>query len=167
VESADILQTIAEIAMALAGFGGIAAGLGYRTRGEWSDDDQIRLMGMAYTSLLVVFAALLPFVVHQLSDIVPWRVCALIVWPLQAYNLVSALRVFRHGIPTAYNPVASILLLLAQLAAFAVLSVICSNLYIESNFGLYLLASVLILFVAALLFYRLLSTSFKGGANAT
>ena len=62
--------------MALAGFGGIAAGLGYRTRGEWSDDDQIRLMGMAYTSLLVVFAALLPFVVHQLSDIVPWRVPA-------------------------------------------------------------------------------------------
>jgi len=167
MESAEILQTVAEIAMALAGFGGIAAGLGYRVRGDWSDDDQIRLMGMAYTSLLVVFAALLPFVVHHLSDIVPWRVCAIIVLPLQAINLANVFRVFRRGIPTAYNPFASILLLLTQLAAFGVLLVICSNCYIESNFGLYLLASVLILVVAALLFYRLLSTSFKGGANAT
>jgi len=83
------------------------------------------------------------------------------------FEMTVHLRLTPSGIPTAYNPVASILLLLAQLAAFAVLSVICSNLYIESNFGLYLLASVLILFVAALLFYRLLSTSFKGGANAT
>ena len=167
MESADILQTIAEIAMGLAGFGGIAAGLGYRARGDWSDDDQVRLMGMAYTSLLVVFAALLPFVAHHLSASDPWRVCAFIVLPLVAINLASALRVFRHGIPTAYNPAASVLLVLNQLAAFAVLLVICSNIYAESNFGLYLLASVLILFVAAMLFYRLLSTSFRGGANAT
>jgi hypothetical protein len=167
MESADILQTIAEIAMGLAGFGGIAAGLGYRARGDWSDDDQVRLMGMAYTSLLVVFAALLPFVVHHLSTTDPWRVCAFIVLPLVGINLANALRVFRHGIPTAYNPAASILLVLNQLAAFAVLLVICSNLYAQSNFGLYLFASVLVLFVAAMLFYRLLSTSFRGGGNAT
>ena len=96
MESADILQTIAEIAIGLAGFGGIAAGLGYRARGDWSDDDQVRLMGMAYTSLLVVFAALLPFVVHHLSATGPWRVCAFIVLPLLAINLASALRVFRR-----------------------------------------------------------------------
>ena len=58
MEPADILQTIAEIAMGLAGFGGIAAGLGYRARGEWRSDDQMRLIGMACTSLLVVFAGL-------------------------------------------------------------------------------------------------------------
>ena len=96
MESADILQTIAEIAMGLAGFGGIAAGLGYRARGDWSDDDQVRLMGMADTSLLVVFAALLPFVVHHLSATDPWRVSAFIVLPLLAINLASALRVFRR-----------------------------------------------------------------------
>jgi hypothetical protein len=167
MESADIFQTVAEIAMGLAGFGGIAAGLGYRASGDWSDDDQVRLMGMAYTSLLVVFAALLPFVIHHLSNVDPWRVCAFIVLPLQAINLVGALRVFRHGIPTAYNPFASTILLLNHLAASAVLLVICSNLYIEKNFGLYLLASVLILVVAAMLFYRLLSTSFKSVINAT
>ena len=34
MESADILQGIAEVAIGLAGFAGIAAGLGYRARGH-------------------------------------------------------------------------------------------------------------------------------------
>jgi predicted lysophospholipase L1 biosynthesis ABC-type transport system permease subunit len=167
MESADILQTVAEIAMGLAGFGGLAAGIGYRAHGEWSNDDRVRLIGMASTSLLVVFAALLPFVVHHLGIIVPWRVCAFIVLPLEAIIIVSALRVFRHGIPVAYNPLASILVLFMHVAAFAVLLVVCSNLYLGSNFGLYLLAAVLVLVVAAILFVRLLSTSFKEVTNAT
>ena len=167
MESAEILQTVAEIAMGLAGFGGIAAGLGYRARGDWSDDDQVRLLSMVYTSLLVVFTALLPFVVHHLGILVPWRVCGFIVLPFQFINLAAALRVFRHGIPTAYNPFASILLVFMHVGAFAVLLIICSNLYLGSNFGLYLLAAILILVVAAMLFFRLLSTSFKEGANAT
>lgn len=167
MESADILQTLAEIAIGLAGFGGIAAGLGYRARSEWSGDDQVRLLSMAYTSLIVVFAALLPFVINSFSVASPWRVCAFIVLPFQAINLASALRVYRHGIPAAYNLFASILLVLIHIAAFVVLLIICSNFYVGNNFGLYLLATVLVLVVAALLFFRLLSTSFKGGADAT
>lgn len=167
MESADILQTIAQIALGLAGFGGIAAGLGYRTREDWTDDDQIRLMAMAYISLLVVFAALLPFVIYHLGFLAPWRSCAFIVLPLQAINIVSALRVFRHGIPKAYNPLASVLLLFTHACAFLVLLVVCSNLYSANNFGLYLLVTVLMLFIAAMLFYRLLSTSFREYANAS
>lgn len=167
MEAADILLNVAQIALGLAGFGGIAAGLGYRTREEWTDDDQVRLMAMAYLSILVVFAALLPFVIHHLGFLSHWRVCAFIILPLQVISLVSALRVFRHGIPSAYSPFASALLLLSHAGAFLVLSVVCLNLYANINSGLYLLASVLMLFIAALLFFRLLSTSFKERTNAT
>ena len=44
MESASVLESIAVVAIAFAGFGGIAAGLGYRARGTWSPDDQMRLI---------------------------------------------------------------------------------------------------------------------------
>jgi hypothetical protein len=166
MESTDILQTVAQIAMGLAGFGGIAAGLGYRARGNWSNDDQFRLLGMVYTSFVVVFTALLPFVVHHLGILVPWRVCAFFVLPLELVSLTVALGVFRHGVPTAYNSIASILLVFIHIGTVAVLLAVCSNLYLGSNFGLYLLAAILILIVSAILFFRLLSTSFKEGVSA-
>lgn len=167
MESADILQTFAEIAIALAGFGGIAAGLGYRSRGAWRDDDQTRLIGMAYTSLLVVFAALLPFVIYNLGMASPWRISASLVLPLQLVIVFGSFRVFRHGIPQTHSRVASILLMLAHLGTVGVLSAISFNIYASSQFGLYLLGVVLMLFVAALLFVRLLSTSFQDGADAS
>jgi hypothetical protein len=39
MQYADILLNIAEIGIALAGFGRIAAGLGYRAHGEWSEQE--------------------------------------------------------------------------------------------------------------------------------
>ena len=166
MESAEILQTLAQLAMGLAGFGGIAAGLGYRAHGNWNDADRVRLAGMVYTSFLVVFAGLLPFVVYHMGISVPWRVCAFFVLPLELISLASALGVFRYDATVAYSLFASILLVFIHIGAVAVLVTVCSNQYVGSHFGLYLLAAILILIVAAILFFRLLSTSFIEDSSA-
>ena len=44
VAASDILMTLAEVSIALAGFGGIVAGLGYRSKDNWSSRDKFRLL---------------------------------------------------------------------------------------------------------------------------
>lgn len=71
MESGSILESIAEVAIALAGFGGIAAGLGYRARGDWSLHDQRRLAWLATFGLVVAFSCFLPAVAHHLGSPAP------------------------------------------------------------------------------------------------
>ncbi len=167
MDSADILQTIAEIGIGLAGFGGIAAGLGYRARGNWSVDDQVRLMAMAFASLLVVFACLVPFIVHYLAGGEPWRISALIILPFQAFNLAAYVWANRSGIPPSYNRAAVIVMLIIQIVAAAVLLSVSFDAGPYNQFGRYLLVVFLLLLLASILFIRLLITSFRGGPPAT
>lgn len=60
MDSHEILGMIAGISVALAGFGGIVAGIGRRASSEWTSDDRTRLQGIARISIVIVFACLLP-----------------------------------------------------------------------------------------------------------
>jgi hypothetical protein len=161
VESASILESIAEVAIALAGFGGIAAGLGYRARGTWSSDDQLRLMLMAGTGLAVVFACFLPYVTHHLGASSPWRMASALFLLFPASTLLYQLWVFRRGLPAGFSRLASWLVAIAQLVAVGLLLTAALGHAGSREFGFYLSAILLALFNASVLFVRLLATSFR------
>ena len=100
----DILHSVAEVAIGLAGFGGIAAGLGYRAKGEWSEADRVRLFVLISLSLAVVFACYVPFAIDELSPSPPWRVAALGFLPVPVTYLIGGVWISRRGTASAYNP---------------------------------------------------------------
>ena len=57
----DLLQTLAEVSVALAGFSGVVSVFGRRHTGDWDPADRLHLSFMLETSLAVLFLSLLPF----------------------------------------------------------------------------------------------------------
>ena len=160
MQYAEILLNIAEIGIALAGFGGIAAGLGYRAHGEWSEQDQIRLIAMALTSLAVVFSCYIPFVIHHLGATSPWRIAAGCFFFVAAIGLFEQVRLNRDGIASEYSRIAAAVIFLSQSTSLILLSCIALGYGGTREFGLYLSTVCLALTQASILFVRLLFTSF-------
>jgi len=161
VESGSVLESIAEVAIALAGFGGIAAGLGYRARGEWSRDDQVRLIGLALFGLAVTFACFLPYVTHELGSGAPFRLASALYLPVVASGWLFQIWFNRRGVPDGYSATAALLNFMAQVAASALLLATALGYAGGREFGLYLSAIILMLFHTSVLFVRLLITSFR------
>ena len=63
----DALTTVAEIAIAIAGFSGVAAVLGRRSQGEWSPLDVLRLRMLLRISFSIVIFCFLPIVLLSAS----------------------------------------------------------------------------------------------------
>jgi hypothetical protein len=167
LESTSILESIAEVAIALAGFGGIAAGLGYRARGTWSPDDQFRLMMLAGAALAVVFACFVPYVAHQLGSPAPWRMASAILLLLPASALLYGAWFLRRGLPAGYSRIASWVVVIAHILALALLFPAALGYAGARESGFYVTAILLMLFQASLLFLRLLATSFRSSEPAS
>ena len=166
MESASALENIAELAIALAGFGGIAAGLGYRTRGDWTHDDQVRLIGLALFGLAVAFACFLPTLTHSLGAQAPFQVASALFIPVPATSLLFQIWLNRRGVPPGYSVLASLLNFLALFSAFALLLAVILGHPSEREFGLYFAAVLTMLFHTSVLFVRLLITSFRSDTPA-
>ncbi len=166
MELVGVLQSIAEVSVALAGFGGLAAGLGYRTRGDWSGDDRIRLFALAIISLSVVFACYLPTVIGALGSLAPWRIASAIFLLVPLSLLGGQVWINLRGMPAGYSRAAVGLLFGIQLAAVALLSIVALGVASSKAQGLYLSATLLMLLDASVMFVRLLATSFRGGPPA-
>jgi hypothetical protein len=164
VESVSVLESIAEVAIALAGFGGIAAGLGYRARGAWAPDDQLRLMLLALTGLTVVFACFLPHAAYHLGSDPPWRIASALFLPLPILGLFLTARRTRGGLGTDYSQIAAWLTIATQISATALLLAAALGYADTRQFGLYLSAILLMLLQAGVFFVRLLATSFRSSA---
>jgi len=136
MESADILQGIAEVAIGLAGFAGIAAGLGYRARGSWSEPDRKRLIAVILFALAAIFACFVPYAIYHLGFESPWRIASFLCLytPLRAFY--SQYKIVRY--------------------------IVIFGLSGRYEFGIYLTATLLTLAISSFLFYRLLETSFHG-----
>ncbi len=73
----DILQTFAEVGVAITGFTGVVFILGNRARGEWSIVENQWLRVLLETSVCVVIFALFPVVLDSaLATATAWRVSA-------------------------------------------------------------------------------------------
>lgn len=168
VEFASILQTIAEVAVGLAGFGGIAAGLGYRTRGNWSEPDRLRLLGLVTSSLFVILASLLPYAVHHLGVRHPWSISGAVltvapIWvlSLQWRRVFAQSRPGRVGVQSGYHPALAVTIALINLTTLLLfLGAAIGVGDPDRVFGLYLAAVLLLLLNAAVFFLRLLTTAF-------
>ena len=166
MESASVLESIAEIAIALAGFGGIAAGLGYRARGTWSPDDQLRLILLALMGLTVVFGCFLPYVTHHLGSTAPWRMASALFLLVPAFTTLYMIWFIRRGLPAGYSRIATWLVAIAQNAALVLLLTAALGYAGPREFGFYLSAVLLTLFQASLFFVRLLVASFRSSEPA-
>jgi len=166
VESASVLESIAEVAIALAGFGGIAAGLGYRARGDWTRDDQVRLIGLALFGLAVAFACFLPVLASSLGSEAPFRTASVIFLPIPTAGFLFQIWFNRRGVPPGYSKLASLLNFVALVSASAFLLIVVFGRPAESAFGFYLAAVLATLAHTSVLFVRLLITSFRGSSPA-
>ena len=166
MESASVLESIAEVGIALAGFGGIAAALGYRARGVWSLEDRLRLILLASLSLAVVFACFLPYVTHHLGSTAPWRMASALFFPCPTSTLLYQVWLNRRGFPAAHSRITASLLFTASIGSSALLFTVALGYAGPREFGFYLSAVLITLFQASLVFVRLLITSFRGSEPA-
>lgn len=91
MENADILTTIAEVAIALTGFTGVVAVFGRRSRGAWTPHELLQLRALVETSLTAFFVsfvpALLAMVVDSESHV--WRSANVVLGLAHAANLAA------------------------------------------------------------------------------
>jgi len=166
VESVSVLESIAEVAIALAGFGGIAAGLGYRARGEWTRDDQVRLIGLALFGLAVAFACFVPSLTRSLGAEAPFRTASALFLPIPTAGFLFQIWFNRRGVPPGYSTLASLLNFVALVSASVLLLIVVFGQPAEREFGFYFAAVLATLFHTSVLFVRLLITSFRRNTPA-
>jgi len=166
METSDILLTVAEIAIALAGFGGIAAGLGYRSRGRWNDQDRFRLLVMVSVSLAIVFACLAPYTLQSVGIDSAWQIAGSILLLIPIGNFAIQYRLFRHGLPVGFSLATTLSILISNLGGMALITLMLfdrADQYAEQ--GLYVASVLLLLISPAILFLRLIVTSFISGMD--
>ncbi len=97
MEGSDILQTIAEVAVALTGFTGIVVALGRRTDRPFSAFELVRFRILLVASLIALALALLPFFWHYLRvpSGVGWSICSAVVAMIMIPIMVHDHRAFR------------------------------------------------------------------------
>jgi hypothetical protein len=159
MEGSDVLQTIAEVAIALAGFTGIVAALRGQTVESLSSFALFRFLVLLIASLVALGLALLPFLFHYhgVPPPVTWSACsavvAVIMVPLTIHD-TRAYRDYSGDIPKfdqQAGPVMGVLW-------FALWVVQISNVFFLQGFGPYLTAPMWFLGVSALQFTRFLLT---------
>jgi hypothetical protein len=75
MQSQEILQTISQVAAALAGFSGVVAAIGHRGSRTWSSEEILQLRTLVEPSLVALFGSFLPGALHLAFDSEPlvWR----------------------------------------------------------------------------------------------
>ena len=75
MQSNEILQTISQVAAALAGFSGVVAALGHRGSRTWSSEEILQLRTLVEPSLVALFGSFLPGTLSLAFDSEPlvWR----------------------------------------------------------------------------------------------
>ena len=144
----EFLTQISEVSIAIAGFGGIAAGLGYRAHGTWHSDDLFRLILMVVLSLLIVFACYVPYMLLAVGVPEPWRTSAILVFLTSLGHLVVQYRRFRQGLPPGYNLFVTLTLFGTNVVVFGLATILVLGLTnSDQRSGIYL-STVIILLIS-------------------
>jgi hypothetical protein len=157
MEGSGILQTIAEVAIAVTGFTGIVVALDERGRATWTGFARARFRILLAGSLAALLLALLPFLLHH-NEVPPrtvWSSCSALVAVFMVPMVVVDVRSFRRHadeIPGFERRAAP---LVAGLGAALWLSQVLNALRLHA-FGPYLAAPLWFLAFSALAFVRLL-----------
>jgi hypothetical protein len=164
LNESDILQTFAEVGVAIAGFTGVVFVLGNRATGEWSHAEQMWFRVLLESSLCVVFFALLPVVLASyLSSSTVWRlsdgllgICVLAMYAAWSFRFWPHLQAF----PTIWRRLAIPSTVLMPLQIVACLLVAAGWLS-EFQALVYLLMLLSLVGLALFNFALLLATSMR------
>lgn len=155
---ADLLETLAEVGITLAGFTGIVAMLGRRGHGEWEAHEWLRLAMLLTFSFGSVFFAFLPFLLdaHHVAEARVWQLSslALAAFVVVAYAVIVA-RIYRLG-PGVRDEFPRWAGATVGIASAVVVVHLVANALGASEFGPYFSGMLWLLGAAALQFYRLL-----------
>jgi hypothetical protein len=161
LEGESILQTMAEVSVALAGFTGVVAAFGQR-RERWTLADTIRFQGMLGTSLTVLVFSILPFAIHNLGAkaTATWAISSGLLAGLLVIVMPVETRRMRKAIAQRDSQFRMWPVVLAFcLASVAIITQVLNALGIgfQHAFGPFFLGLVCLLLLCALMFIRLLS----------
>jgi len=164
VEGESILQTIAEISVAFAGFTGVVAAFGRGGAAPWTAGDRLRFRVMLGTSLAALSFAILPLIFYYLG------VRGASVWSLSSFLLgiyllgsaVFDVRVFQRGrvdraASDPPSPVVATVVAVLSIGMTLVQFLNALGILFQRTFGAYLLGLSVLLALSSLMFVRLLS----------
>lgn len=101
MESGNILTTIAEIAIAIAGFSSVIVALSPKPFSEWNPIDRFNFRILLQVAAVTVFFALFPLVLHRaLSIDVAWRAALIVYGVVHLIDVSSFLFRFPDHLPT-------------------------------------------------------------------
>ena len=85
----DVLLTIAQAAMVIAGFGGVVITLHERSQ-QWSEWDRIQFRSILEISGIVIFFSLLPLVLQSIFDVDrSWRISILLFAVVHGSTIIN------------------------------------------------------------------------------
>lgn len=157
MEGSDILQTVAEIAIALTGFTGIVVALGGRTSEVFSGFALVRFRILLVASLAALALSLLPFFWHYLGvpPRITWSICSAVVAVFMVPIVIADVRAYRayaDEIPQFERRAGPVIALLGS----ALWASQVANAVILHSFGAFFAAPLWFLGFSALSFSRLL-----------
>ncbi len=158
----DILLTLAEVSVALAGFSGVVAVFGRRDPGTWSFADRFRFFALVHTSLSSLLLCIIPFglLAFSLAEETVWSaLSALFV----VYNAVVGFFTSRHFLAASSSERAEFTsgvmpVMFAIFSPILVLSIY--NVAVLGTFGPFLVALIYLLVQSSFLFARMLVSAF-------
>ncbi len=170
MQNADLLQTIAEVAVAFVGFASLAGIVGIRPIEEPSELQSGRLRGMVQAGLMVIAFCFVPFVFDRFGVPESW------VWRFSSTGLaVAGIGLARFGLKLSrLVPAAEIetvrhrsrAVAITTVAAVVLLSAAAAGLLHERVAAAYLAGLLAFLFLAGFLFAGVVSSYFvtkRGG----
>jgi hypothetical protein len=161
----DILLTLAEVSVALAGFSGVVAVFGRRDPGTWSFADRFRFFALVHTSLSSLLLCILPFglLAFNIPEEAVWRALSSL---LVLYLIVVAVLSTRRLLAAAASErgeFTAIVMPVGLAIGAATLALNIYNVAVGAAFGPFLLGLIFLLVTSSFLFARMLVSAFGVG----
>ncbi len=158
VDYQDLLLTLAEVSVALAGFSGVVTVFGRRRTGEWDPADRLHLSFMLETSLAALFLSILPFALlaAEVSPRSTWTVMSGVMAAFLVVADGAAIYRYRRLSSDQRMELGRIYGIAMTLGDSSVVVLQLFNVFSAQEFFPYLIGLMWLLFGCALSFVRLL-----------
>jgi hypothetical protein len=163
MQDAELLPTLAEIAVAFAGFASLVSILGGRSSGEQLAANIVRLRGMLQSAVFVLAFSLAPFLPARFgaSDEISWRIAGV---AFALFTLIPLPFTYRRVLSSPVNSRVAISLGLMRLVAGLVLAISVAVLPHTVVVGAYHLSLLAFLATSSILFMRVVTSAYGGPA---
>ena len=153
----DILLTVAELAVAFAGFASLAGILGQRRSSDSVNVNTVRLQAMLESALVVFVFALLPFLpeLFGFSETAAFRIAAVGFVTINLIRLVAFARGFSKFREGGIIMKWTVVVVSMQVTSILALLAVSIDVVGEHTAAAYILALFLILFASGVFFLRL------------